>query len=778
MRTLKKTLCLVLVLAMVMSCGVFASADFSDADEIENTVAVGVLSGMGVITGYPDGTFRPEGTLTRAEAAVILARILDAADISGTAPFTDLEGYDWAEDAIAYCAAEGIVDGIGDGKFNPGGTLTGYAWAKMLLGAVGYDAAVEGMTGASWEIAVAKLAKSEGLFGSDTSDKTQPVSRDAACAYAWNALQVGTRSYTVSGSSVSIGDINITPSKTLNAGRGASLGEANFGLTDVLEDTDVIDAYGRPYAYFYTNGRTGNRQVVYYAEVETPVIASTTVITAAALQKALGKTATVDGEALANIGANGTVTEIYATATKDAYVSVSIPTYVWTLTEADIVKANAAKDIKAGILLGSDNLKFETTEAFQKGDVVLYTLDVNGSVETAELAPYITGAITATATTYVRVNGEKMYLSANNDRLNYGDDYLAYVDGKTEVVLYLDNAGYIIDAAEIADIPVAVPTDYTFVIKTQSIKGENSSSDLFGETAGKAAAAKAQILDLETGEVKIVDLGITTDKNDRYVYAEADGSASTTEVTTATTNVNAIVEYAVLEDGSYVLVGEADTQAVTAKKGVASVATGLTATSKTVLKVVEYSVNKAGAITGAEVTTTTGIANFPKDGVTYENAVVSTDRSGKIVTEILVVRQKVVVDVVTPATYAVYLGAGEKTDVQYYQFSVGGEVVNYALTGDASIAGLREGDIVTIVLTNGKLSEVASTTAVSGKIDLIDETFIVVDGNVKYLAETYTIIDAASDYAVSSIAVDDNVEVYTNSKGEVEFIVILPAAED
>ena len=53
---------------------------------------------------------------------------------------------------IAYCQKEGIISGYADGTFKPAATLTGYAFMKMLLGALGYDAAIEGYTGANWSI--------------------------------------------------------------------------------------------------------------------------------------------------------------------------------------------------------------------------------------------------------------------------------------------------------------------------------------------------------------------------------------------------------------------------------------------------------------------------------------------------------------------------------------------------------------------------------------------------------------------------------------------------
>ena len=99
MRTLKKTLCLVLVLAMMVGlCAVGASAvklaDYPDKDSIKNTEAVALLSALGILEGDERG-FRPNDTLTRAEGAAILTRLHNTNGI-GTSSYTDMASAAWA----------------------------------------------------------------------------------------------------------------------------------------------------------------------------------------------------------------------------------------------------------------------------------------------------------------------------------------------------------------------------------------------------------------------------------------------------------------------------------------------------------------------------------------------------------------------------------------------------------------------------------------------------------------------------------------------------------
>jgi hypothetical protein len=102
------------------------SNSFSDvgAGEWYNT-AVSVMSGMGIVNGYPDGTFRPNASIKRAELATIAARFADKMETSQTnnLSFSDIAGH-WAEDNINRAASIGWVNGYGDGKFRPDQNIT------------------------------------------------------------------------------------------------------------------------------------------------------------------------------------------------------------------------------------------------------------------------------------------------------------------------------------------------------------------------------------------------------------------------------------------------------------------------------------------------------------------------------------------------------------------------------------------------------------------------------------------------------------------------------
>ena len=84
--------------------------------------AVSTLGAMGIITGYPDGTFRPNAYITRAEFAAIAARF-DADGDKTLAAFSDIANH-WAKDEISVAYNNGWVDGYPDGTFGPQRNIT------------------------------------------------------------------------------------------------------------------------------------------------------------------------------------------------------------------------------------------------------------------------------------------------------------------------------------------------------------------------------------------------------------------------------------------------------------------------------------------------------------------------------------------------------------------------------------------------------------------------------------------------------------------------------
>jgi len=140
----KQKLTLTGFFAMFLSLFIFlqpahASASFADQIPMWASDSVDNLVEKGVIQGYPDGTFKPDQAVTRAEAAAMLTEVLGLEmDENAQPSFYDVQNH-WASEAITALQNQkpGVVDGYADGSFKPNQTITRQEMAKMIVAA--YD---------------------------------------------------------------------------------------------------------------------------------------------------------------------------------------------------------------------------------------------------------------------------------------------------------------------------------------------------------------------------------------------------------------------------------------------------------------------------------------------------------------------------------------------------------------------------------------------------------------------------------------------------------------
>ena len=213
MKNLKKVLALVLVVATLLTMTTIASAKFTDADKVEYTEAVDVLTAINVLNGYTDGSFRPDGNVTRAQMAKMVAYIVaggeDVGDLyAGANTFSDCTTH-WAKGYIAYANKTGIVAGVGNGLFRPDGSVTGTQAAKMMLVALGYDASVEEYVGTNWAVNTLADAKEAGLLkGLEGVDMSKAMTREQAAQLMFNALKATMVYYENGNITIDSGDTN------------------------------------------------------------------------------------------------------------------------------------------------------------------------------------------------------------------------------------------------------------------------------------------------------------------------------------------------------------------------------------------------------------------------------------------------------------------------------------------------------------------------------------------------------------------------------------------
>ena len=197
MRNLKRApsmaLASVMVLGLtVVGAGAAGYQDFTDADEIQHTEAVSMITELGILAGLPDGSFGATQNIDRAPFARLVCVVLNGGKepILGnlTTTFTDTQG-NWAEAYIAFCVNRGIIAGRGNNTFGPSDNVTGSEAAKMLLVALGYNTEYEGIGGSTWEITTNSLANLAGLYeGLETINPSEPLTRDNAAQMIYNVL--------------------------------------------------------------------------------------------------------------------------------------------------------------------------------------------------------------------------------------------------------------------------------------------------------------------------------------------------------------------------------------------------------------------------------------------------------------------------------------------------------------------------------------------------------------------------------------------------------------
>ena len=404
---MKKLLALVLALVMTLSLAVSANAAFKDAEKVNASYAkaVDVLSGMKVFQGYPDGSFQPEGSITRAEVAAIVYRLYtaDVADKQASLyatynKFTDMGGAAWAAGYIGYCANAGLIKGYDAKTFGPANKVTGYEALAMILRAVGYDKNDE-FTGAQWQLRVASTAQQLGILKNVKGvDLNAAASRELVAELLFRtAAYVPMVTYTPA-----LGYTNLTA--ILNGKTNLTLGEKNFGLT---KSADTTDKWGRP-CYKWTNGKTGSALVTYATVKATPVATYTKAVAECDVAHDAGLTADtaytlyVNGEKVVakytvnltdtttKIGAQGRLVEVYDDSI------VMIDTFLAKVTYVAAATYDAQNHLKTPATI--------TLEAYEAG-----TINSTTQLKSAKATPY---TLTNSSTNYEYAVGDYVLLNA------------------------------------------------------------------------------------------------------------------------------------------------------------------------------------------------------------------------------------------------------------------------------------------------------------------------------------------------------------------------------
>ena len=496
MRNLKRALSLALAFVMVMSLMIVGTSakSYTDADKIDNQVAVEVLGELGVMIGNDDGSFAPDRDVTRAEMAVLITRILygnnmNVDQFKNMNTFTDVP--DWAEGFVNLCASLDIIAGRGNGIFDPDATVTSAEAALMLSRALGYFKN-NAEFGNDWALAAMKRATQAGIIGGDmVLQANAGLDRDDVAQMTFNTL---TKAVPVQYNELLDVYYNVNQGViyALEFNYLQTLGYTNFNL--VYKSNQTVE-YGRPATTWgigsYKDAGNGTASGIEKADL-TPnggliadnvrMLAKDEIITVNNTPVYVYDNGTKEKDVYADLGADvctqlnwwnkdgyewtafvngkeqkiadipskndtskyaytdkGSVTEIYVDDYAATVTVVEINYFLGQVSKVDENETTVRPLSQEGKIL--DDKTFATSE-FKKGDYVVFTVDFNDDNDyyICELmAPEtVTGEVTRVQNdkdskeTYVRLNGEddQYYYTAKPTHVVY--DVSKYDDNVKE----------------------------------------------------------------------------------------------------------------------------------------------------------------------------------------------------------------------------------------------------------------------------------------------------------------------------------------------------------
>lgn len=185
-----------IIIMLITTSALFpvVAASFSDVSDTDYYAsAASLLKEFGVLDGYPDGTFKPQNSITRAEMAAIVCRLIakdeEATQLSGETGFLDVPADNWATGYINYASSTGIINGDGDGNFRPGDQVKFEEAIKMVVCALGYGEDVE-HDAEDWSLGYINLANEKGITKNLQGQKGIAATRGDIAVMAYNGANL------------------------------------------------------------------------------------------------------------------------------------------------------------------------------------------------------------------------------------------------------------------------------------------------------------------------------------------------------------------------------------------------------------------------------------------------------------------------------------------------------------------------------------------------------------------------------------------------------------
>lgn len=464
----------------------------------------------------------------------------------GSGKFTDVAKTSWAAGFVDYCAAVGVVNGVGNGQFNPNGSLTTLQFAKMLLVALGYDAKIEGFVGSDWSINVSAKANQVGLLNGLDVGANATLTREQAAKMCLNTLKAPLVEYDTKGTTVTVGgDASVTVGaskaefKTSTNKKAQTISNAVINGTtaytvefaeeyysDLKLNANTTDDFGRPCVEWFWKADS----IGVYSNSDDLVATYTKKVTAADVYTAVGKSVSddvnsgkaklvsyIDGamtvvdkndaknyvtkndSTKVNGTGNGDYTEVYVDGDNNVTI-VTIRTYLFQAasdynSKKDTITLTAAGDTDIAL----DNIVVDGEDfdikSFKSDDYILVTASTDGksnkyTVQSVDAAEVVSGEVTGYKLDNSATIGGTEYNYSSTTKEGSGKvRSTTYTVGQNARVV-LDKYGYVIAVDE-----AVVASNYVYVSEFAQPSGLSS---------GKVVAS-AYFTDGTTADITIKD---------------------------------------------------------------------------------------------------------------------------------------------------------------------------------------------------------------------------------------------------------------------------------
>ena len=570
------------MLAFACAFTMFAGAAFTDqADFKVDSDVVDTLVSLGVIEGFEDGSFQPNGTVTRAQMAKMIY-VLRTGNSDASAynddktSFTDI-GSHWARGYIKYCQSLGIIAGKSNTKFDPNGNVTAQEAAKMLLVTLGYNAEKAGLTGAGWASKTNALADENGLLEDVNTSFTAACPRQYAAQLIYNTIDTPTvvwRDDAYTNVDVLNRDNQTVGEKYMNLVKDEAATGAHDNILTKVEKEDGRDTYtitvsgavytrvakdysdliGQDVVVMYKKNDTSKVFGVYAAE-DSKVIASGTVGQLESISGETKKTKLNGTEyKLDDVKSTVTVIEPNSTATDtlanlESYTAIDkvagtvklvdndgdnkVDTLVYTPVTVGQITYAGSKSVTINNGVGANDVDdLNIYDGYAKDDWTVVTADTytsSGDTAVAKIDVVTSKVASVKSSTpkEVKIN-DSWYKIATG---SVADDTASVKSGSTYDFAIVGN--YVVNAkeTEAASTDVLVVTDY-----------ESTSTGMQGTTTQKV---KAYFLDGSSKTIEVEKLSLTagTDESD------VDRSSNNID----SDDVNKLYTYSTRSNGTYTL---------------------------------------------------------------------------------------------------------------------------------------------------------------------------------------------------------------------------------